>query len=500
LHVIISVMGMPWSTYSDEISKALFNWVKVRYEIDGYSEEALSTLPILYNYISSSSGVIKNVTVIVQETAIAKKFDLCKGYEGMASAVRDMYERFIAGQGVKSRVDVVVAPGCGRFLNKFADGDRYIDIHICGNVADFFYYIFIKLASIILNVANENSEKLVVHLDLSHGINYMPTLTRAALMELLPIVATYSTFQKVVLKVYNSEPVMKNALKESYIIHVVEEVIFKNNNIYHFPPIFEGINQPRFFTVNKQCCTEPSNLAEVGKEISKSSKQIIEELNLTDIDRVNAFAGSLINGLPLLVLESIPHANLEQFIDKVLREYKRFTSIIYHDGDKSIIEVLRRASISSQVKALTKILLAKELIARHIEEVYIHEKGVSLKQLEKIIKRLYSWNSRLKTTINSDYHTIKKVLDEKGVEQWTRLTEIFEAENEMNCKEELEKLDRFGRNFLQHSGLHRCITEVKVEKVEKGKVARIRYIESITSNTELRKKVYEIATKGIVKI
>jgi len=493
-------MGMPWSIYSDEISKALFNWVKVRYEIDGYSEEALSTLPVLYNYISSSSGVIKNVTAIVQETAIAKKLDLCKGYESIVSTVRDMYERFIASQGLKSRVDIIVAPGCGRFLNRFADGDRHIDIHICGNVADFFYYIFMKLSSILLNVVNENTEKLIVHLDLSHGVNYMPTLTRAALMELLPIVATYSTFQKVVLKVYNSEPVMRNALKESYTIHVVEEVIFKNNNIYHFPPIFEGINQPRFFTVNKQCYIEPSNLAEIGKEITKSSNQIIEELNLTDIDRVNAFAGSLINGLPLLALESIPHANLEQFIDKVIREYKGFTSITYHDGGNIIINISRRASISSQVKALTKILLAKELIARHIEEMYIHEKGVSLKQLEKIIKRLYSWNSRLKITINSDYHTIKKMLDEKGFEQWTRLIEILEAENEMNCKEELEKLDRFGRNFLQHSGLHRCITEVKVERAEEGKVARIRYIESITSNTKLRKKVYEIATKGIVKI
>lgn len=44
-------------------------------------------------------------------------------------------------------------------------------------------------------------DDLVVHLDISHGVNYVPTLTRASLLEFLTIVASYGKLRNVVLRV-----------------------------------------------------------------------------------------------------------------------------------------------------------------------------------------------------------------------------------------------------------------------------------------------------------
>jgi hypothetical protein len=64
--------------------------------------------------------------------------------------------------------------------------------------------------------------------------------------------------------------------------------------------------------------------------------------------------------------------------------------------------------------------------------------------------------------------------------------------SEEECREEFNALDRFERNFLQHSGLHRCLTEIRINDM------RIRYSKALSE--DLLKKVYEIATKGLNKI
>jgi hypothetical protein len=51
-------------------------------------------------------------------------------------------------------------------------------------------------------------------------------------------------------------------------------------------------------------------LRRLVEKVSKASSEVVKSLELNDVDRVNAFAGSLINGLPLLALEAMPRASL----------------------------------------------------------------------------------------------------------------------------------------------------------------------------------------------
>jgi len=516
LHVLISVMGMPWSRYPEGLKlSALLDedvgqysrWSRVSYVIDDYSQRSLTTVPVLYNYIASRYRAPPEKTVvIVQDTAVVKVSGISGDYSSLLSVVEEVYREFLEDQGVGKGLEVFVAPGVGKFKNMLLSRGKEVPIvvDVCGSLADFQQVVVLQLAQTLLKIVDGISvgEELVAHLDLSHGVNYVPVLTRAILLELLSIVASYSTAKSVVMRVYNSEPVMRDVPKDFYTIHVVEEVRLKSDGKYSSPPLLEGVEgRVRLFIANRVCCPREQR-STVGKAASKASEELAKELGLNPVDMVNAFAGSLLNGLPLLALEAMPSVSLERFVSSVLELYKQFVKVSRTEQDQQIkIRVVKSVELTEQVKALAKILLAKELVSRLIREGYDYEHGVKLDTIGKATELLYSWSERLKITISYDYGWIRNKIEEKlqGNVLWTRLVDVIEPEKSDKCAEELKHVNErnFERNFLQHSGLQDCVTEVMAED---KRVYRIRYAKSVVEDLELRKKIYEFASKGLVKV
>jgi CRISPR-associated protein Csx1 len=513
-HVLVAVMGMPWRRYVESFKslsledKALSNyfyWSSVNYAIDGYVKRAISPVTVLYSYIASKDRASLKTIVIVQETTVAKLPIIGTDYNAILSAVEDMYKEFLEWQGVGEGLEIVVAPGVGRFKNiAVREGiDTNVFVDICGAASDFQYVVTMRLAKSLLGVVKglDSNEDLVVHLDTTHGLNYAPTLTRAVLLELLTIVASYARVRNVVLRVYNSEPVVKETLKDVYNIHLVEEVRIKSENRFSTKPSIEGVEkEPKVLILNKVCATE---VEKIGREVSKASSEVIESLELNDVDRVNAFAGSLINGLPLLALETMPRATLSQFVDKVLNTYTKFITIDVRDRWHEVtVNMVKQGKLHPHVKVLTKLLLAKELISMRIGKGYDYEEGVELSALARYVEDvLYSWSKRLRITINFDYISIVRILEErKPISQWTLLASLTKTDPSSECSEELKEVDRFERNFVQHSGLHSCITEVRSELREGTMVYRVRYSKRVFEDLNLRKVVYGAASEGVIRI
>ena len=514
-HVLVAVMGMPWRRYVESFKslsledKALSNyfyWSSVNYAIDGYVKRAISPVPVLYSYIASKDRAPLKTIVIVQETTVAKLPIIGTDYSSILSAVEDMYKEFLEWQGVGEGLEIVVAPGVGRFKNiAVREGiDTNVFVDICGAASDFQYVVTMRLAKLLLGVVKslDSNEDLVVHLDTTHGLNYAPTLTRAVLLELLTIVASYARVRNVVLRVYNSEPVVKETLKDVYNIHLVEEVRIKSENRFSTKPSIEGVEkEPKVLILNKVCVQQ--EVEKIGREVSKASSEVIESLELNDVDRVNAFAGSLINGLPLLALETMPRATLSQFVDKVLNTYTKFITIDVRDRWHEVtVNIVKQGKLYPHVKVLTKLLLAKELISMRIGKGYDYEEGVELSALARYVEDvLYGWSKRLRITINFDYISIVRILEEREpISQWTLLASFTKTDPSSECSEELKEVDRFERNFVQHSGLHSCITEVRSELREGTMVYRVRYSKRVFEDMNLRKAVYRAASEGVIRI
>jgi len=497
-------MGMPWKVYPDK-----YFWDEVEYVLDGVTLKTRTTLPVLYEYVLSNFSIPEKVFVIVQETAVVRDVGLDSDYDLLERVIKDTYAEFLRSLGINN-FELIVAPGCGKFLNSSKslskDGLLNILVDVCGTPTDYYYYIFMKLSLILASLIKEKSIKdLTIHFDISHGVNYVVTLTRIALNEILPIIATYAGLKKIVLRTYNSEPVMRKTIqvipKGSYTIHNIENVIIKSNGNYGLVPIFECIKDKlRLLTLNNIPCIKKviNDLSSLGKEISRISNEVINELGLNDVGRLNAFVGSLINGLPLLTLMTIPTTDLKSFVEKVLKNYRELIHTnIKREGDNLIINVVKRARMTEHTKVLTKILLTKELIGSRVGS-YDYEEGISLRELGNVISILYDWNERLKTVLSFDYHSLLETVENLrriGLSTWTLLARIpksdkpYQLISERDCEEELNKsLDRFERNFLQHSGLHRCLTEVRVD-------GRVRYVKDLPE--DILKRIYNIAMKGL---
>ena len=539
MNVVFFAMGMPWRVYTENVSgedcsKDLYRWYCVTYVIDDAEVKALTTLPAIYKYVKSKYKSIDRAVAIVQDSAFSK-FQSVDRYDDVERVVEEMYRGFLSSQKVDNqKIDsvpkVIVSPSVGRFLNKYqGSGNKVIDVRvdICGEASDFRIYLYLKLAKVMLEVVDKAIEKrdknLIVHLDLSHGVNYVPTLLRTVVQDLLSLVAVYGGFEKVKLVVYNSEPVTSEETGDAYRIHIIDEVALKDGGNFYVTPLLEGVKQLRLFKVTKHCI-EGRNLESVGRELGEESSRISKSLKLDEesVYRINVFVGSLVNGLPLLALETMPETSLDQFINEVLKAFKKFIIVNSGFGERGghILRISRLAALKEPVKALTKILLAKELIAKRFMQRYDRDEDIELGSLEKTAGELYGWSSRLSTVINFDIHVITEGLgkylerySEKDIAgEWIQLAKVLkskpeeEQEKEQNCDEELEELkqrggDRFKRNFLQHSGLHRCITMVKAES---EKVYRIKYAEKVTEdeqrNKEAWSKIYNIAAEGIVKV
>jgi len=553
--ILISVIGSPWHVYPDPDK---MRWYEAEYKfsddvecVDGKPDYVRSrtTLAALHECLKP-----QYVIVVAQDTILVKNPGELRGdysYDDVIKDVENIVEEFLkradmeVGRGgeerkgniygeVGSKLSIIVAPGSGRFRNSMCVGAEKVTVNleVCGSLEDYYSYLLLSLASHMLAIVEREGplSQLKVHLDLSHGINYMPALTYKAVTDLLPVIAAYieegeerkekegkGRVVVVKLSTYNSEPVLKNG--DTSLIHRVEELKVREGGNFGLAPSYEIPSQStlRLLKLNKYCAekAKPNEVRELGRKVGDLSGELVDRLNL-DGSRLSAFAGSLANGLPLLLLETMPTTRLRDYVEQVLCGYRRNVVVNYNvkDGNEVEVKMFRLARLPRSAVAVAKLLLASELIRSRPELANIRygDDGVSLRDLNRLVGVAFTWNKRLQQTTSHELKNIEKRVNcmrnqgRLSVGKWTRYADIYTHEPRGSCELEggepesstcecniLGKSDE-QRHFLQHAGLHRCIVMVKVQDGD----VWLKYDFDLCK--ELREKVYEVACRGLVRV
>jgi CRISPR-associated protein Csx1 len=425
-----------------------FIWSPVEYRYEGRSVENRSSLPLLLECVDPKPD---QVLVIVLDT-VAK--EPISSYNNLLDHICSLYSDFINERiGVdlkKSNLSILVAPGVGRFK---IDGNVFIRFD--GNLSDFYAYILFRLSKIFLDCDDE----VVVHLDLSHGINFMPSLTLAAIRELLSALSLTSNVR---LKIYNSEPYVNREVTRSLTIHLVED--------REITPILDI----KPLGVKGECMllkARMKNLNSKKQALLKSMRLSREELN-----EINAFISSIFNGLPLALYSFYPE-DLNEKLNYAVKLWMDMINIIREGGE---ISVVREFSFSEDfVRCVIINFIATTLKLSRKREV-------TLDDLDILRRKFFSkWSKKLDIMISFDLRNIKEAVSKYpgmhiAVTDWVKLHEIFG-----------EKPGGFDvRNFLAHSGLEQNITEMKID----GSTVKLRY-----AGDFLKREVINGCLNGLLK-
>uniref|UniRef100_A0A7J3TGQ8 TIGR01897 family CRISPR-associated protein n=1 Tax=Geoglobus ahangari TaxID=113653 RepID=A0A7J3TGQ8_9EURY len=393
-----------------------FQWEPISYEFKYdsgyYSLESSSTLPVLVEAIKPEKVILfvldtlANIQIKGKPDVEPKEF---LSYSEVVEDVRKRIKWFLYELSEKcpnlkhmlesGHLKIAVAPGIGLFKN----------IRVEGDVLDFYNYVIYELSRELPAGSAE------IYLDLTHGINFMPTLVYRALNNLLGLSAFINDCKFVVL---NSEPYPQGFSKEE------KEKIISETKI-RIRVVEDRVVQP--------------------KPIYSRVRDL----------RFSAFISSLANGLPLVFTTFYPKLDeLRELIDKELRIF--FENIEISNGS-----VKRKVAFSDDFKTLTKLYYLVRCLNSNELFKSLPADEVSVDMLEKIIETVFKKIVRLEIMTKRDVRqildTVNKASKKEGeigdrIRNGEKLLylDVYNFAKDKNLQRE-KKVDP--RNFLAHAGL-----------------------------------------------
>ncbi|EHP84225.1 CRISPR-associated protein, MJ1666 family [Methanotorris formicicus Mc-S-70] len=309
--------------------------------------------------------------------------------------------------------DVIVCPGVGTFPNGSFNG----------RLLDYYSYVLYKLSQII------PKDNIEIHMDITHGLNYMPALTYKAIKELLGILAITN---KAKFYVYNSDPYSKGGKKELYIHTVENREILPSSST-------DAIDDKKLI--------DDSNLE--GKERGEIRKKLNTNKTIKELknkkQNINAFLSSFVYALPLIYSTFyVEDWEIKDIIDEILSIY--LSNIDVGLENKTI---KRKIGLDVGFDALVKAYFTAKVCK--VDEFIKDE--LSLGEITKMGKILFRNNNRfLKSEIDNSICRILINNDTGG--QWILLREFRkDLSDEFNI-----------RNFLAHAGFEKNLVEIKAHE------------------------------------
>lgn len=416
------------------------NWNEVTYKFDDFECRSKSSLTPLVNVIKP------DLTVIIALDTLAKTGN---SYEELINETKNKIEenlKFVLNSpNLKPSEEIIVAPSVGEFQNTVFKG----------RMSDFYAYLLFKLSQLI------PCNDVTFHIDLTHGINYTPSLTYRAIREIAGIMAVTKEIQIIV---YNSEPYTADSGELK--IHVVEDSEVKPE------PCLEIMGSDKLLDANN---LSPEQRKVIFRDELKESREKLDYMEN------NAFLSSVVNGLPLTLCTFLPNiGDLENCLKNSVDVFRRYI----HVSEEEKVTVERLLTFNNDFTTCTKAYLTARIIG------VSRKAEVTLEELDDIREKIFSKVKKLNSIISVDLkgpngleRTIENAIAEnKDFDRWILLSEIMGG----NLQEA-----EF-RNFLAHSGLERNITEVKFDKDVLGggiKKAILRYSE--------KDKAKKLALKGV---
>ncbi len=445
-----------------------FGWTKVKYEFRGKQDEAPTTLPLL----RCSLEVDKVVLIVLDSLAEALP---SFRYEDVKREAERRVRCFLAKNNISlDNVDVVVSYSVGK-LGKY-QFDR--------ELKDFYAHILWELGERLLEVAR-CKEEVEIYLDLTHGINYMPTLVYRAVRKLGSILALT---KRVSLTVLNSETPKKDHSPDYVLkIHTVSKT--------QLQPLFLI---RRIVPEPCKCDVEKSDGGEVLLLKDRRGNGG-EGLNCRYLITYDALSSAVQNGLPLLLLDLLNRSLKEstagkcapsemgvveyaqQGVENCFRKYEE--SISYSaDEHKFSAKYSTTSSLTNWIQVAFLLRVLKDSLGPEL--CYNPEEGISLERLTELAGRIWRENTQTGVFVfknlndEKEQNKIKKRAKECK-DKWRSYArdDNKACKYQDACSEGDKDNIRDFRNFIAHSGITYNTIEIK----EKNGRPWLRYCNGITS-------------------
>jgi len=385
-------------------------WDEILYSFKGRDKNSRTSLKILVDTIQPDKLFIIGLDTLIEEKVFS--------YVEVVEKAKNKLSTYCKDFEIKSS-EIIIAPGVGEFSHNIFKG----------NALDYYYYITAKLIEKFLEHYDEEFE---VHLDLTHGINFMPVLTYRSVKEILEIL---SIFTKVNFIVYNADPYIKNITK-SLSINIIEEgKIFSR-----------AFNSG---THDHKILTPRDLIEEERRKLYEDELKILRNINMKEI---SAFLGSIYNGLPLALFSFFPDLKiLNNIIPIILDIYRRYIKIEVREK----LEVKRRLEFNEKFKILLFVYLISNLLEKN-NIISERKLEVKLKEIKELNSKLFKFDKRSYVRIDKEVYNLEKDIKDKNIDQWKLYNEILERN--------IGEIDQ--RNFLAHAGFEGNSIEVKKEDKE----------------------------------
>ena len=327
-----------------------FQWEPIKYKYNRIELKSRNTLPITIKALNPDKVLIIAVDTVANLTAKGGVKPKIEGREfnSYQDVVEDARERIkwhiteevipelekedkelvdrISEMLKEGRIEIDIAPGVGVFGN----------ITVEGNMLDFYHYITYDLSK-WLPVDN-----VEVYLDLTHGINFMPTLTYRALRNLLGLLA-YT--RNVSFEVINFEP---------YPLGVKKEI--REKTVLNMREIGEGKVSPRPL------------------------------LSKVENEEWTAFISAVANGFPLVFSAFYP--NIREVRKHLEEKLQRFLEgVKIEKREDGVPRVIRMKELSKSFKNTSKLYYLLRALKDDYPKFnlkYKQEKGLTIDDIGKI--------------------------------------------------------------------------------------------------------------------
>lgn len=410
-----------------------FQWEQITYEFKGIKLKSKSSLPLLIEVLKPEKIIIIALDTIanfrnrdgkpeIELKNFSKYLDVEKDVKDrikwflekeileniLDPELKQKFSKFISEEKLK----IIVAPGVGIFPN----------IAVEGEMLDFYHYILYKLAKEL------PVDDLEVYLDLTHGINFMPTLIYRALNNLLGLAAFVRNVHFVVL---NSEPFPQGFIGE-------EKAKVLRETILHIRKVEDRYIHP------KPIYSKVSN------------------------EKLVAFIASLANGFPLVFATFYPKINeLESVLDEEFQEFLKNIEV----KEKKI---KRNKNLSDDFKTISKLFYLIKILNSTFDKsnINIPKEELSAKELESLVDIIFKKILKIKMFAKRDINIIKKfvkraIKKEGEIKERllhgerVRYLEVFNFIKKDTTDDAKERQDIDPRNFIAHSGLAMDLIYVK---------------------------------------
>lgn len=399
-------------------------WKKIIYKFKDKQVESNSSLKILQEVLKP------DFTFILASDTLATDGS---SYEEVRSNAAEKINHYCKDFGIKS-YKAFIFPGTGIFQ----DMDTKKKFIFKGSSQDYYYSLIYKLTFELLSIISkqDNITGISFHLDITHGVNYMPVLAYRAVKEIAENLALFFK-NNITLYVYNTDPAMPfSSAKEINVNEIENSKIFPN-------PVRKKLENLKLIDFYENLSS--NKRAEINNKVNSSNSLSYRDLS--------TFIGSIVNGFPLVLFRFFPEA--EQLKSLLENTYNVFESYI-NISNENELEVTRQLKLTENFKIVVLLFLISSMLKQ--KKIIENAKSeVSFDELVKIRKEFFSYDIKLENFISNEVeYNLKEILKSYNQEnKWIPLIKIVR-------NEEPKPLNK--RNFIAHSGFEYSAVEVKRDK------------------------------------